>query len=85
MQFLQTEKRRLERNYESCIDGITDAVSAIENGGMIASDFQNAEGQITGAIEAAVKVLNGETVEKEIWIPFEMITPENVEDYKGKY
>lgn len=67
------------------IDGITDAVSAIENGGMIASDFQNAEGQITGAIEAAVKVLNGETVEKEIWIPFEMITPENVEDYKGKY
>lgn len=67
------------------IDGITDAVSAVENGGMIASDFQNAEGQITGAIEAAIKVLNGEEVEKEIWIPFEMITPDNVEEYKNKY
>src|SRR5699024_189410 len=36
------------------IDGITDAVTAIQNGGMIASDFQDAEGQISGAIDAAV-------------------------------
>lgn len=28
---------------------------------------------------------NCESYEKEIWIPFEMITPENVADYKGKY
>ena len=67
------------------IDGITDAVSAVQNGGMIASDFQNAEGQAIGAIEAAIKYINGEEVEKEIWIPFEMITPENVEEYVDKY
>ena len=52
---------------------------------MIASDFQNAEGQITGALEAAVKVTNGETVEKEIWIPFEMITPDNFTEYQNRY
>ena len=67
------------------IDGITDAVSAVENGGMIASDFQDAEGQIAGSIDAAVKVLNGEEVEKEIWIPFQMITPDNVEEFKNRY
>ena len=67
------------------IDGITDAVTAVSTGDMIASDFQNAEGQITGALEAAVKVINGEEVEKEIWIPFEMITPDNYEDYVGRY
>ncbi len=67
------------------IDGIADAVTAIQNGEMIASDFQNAEGQMTGAIETAVKVVNGENVEKFYWIPFEMITPANVKDYVGKY
>lgn len=67
------------------IDGITDAVSAIENGKMIASDFQNAEGQSTGALETAVKCVNDEEYEKELWIPFEMITPDNFKDYQGKY
>lgn len=67
------------------IDGITDAVAAIQSGNMIASDFQNAEGQMVGAIETALKVLKGEQVEKFYWIPFEMITPENVKDYVDKY
>ena len=67
------------------IDGITDAVTAVENGDMIASDFQNAEGQIEGALETAVKCVNGETVDKEVWIPFEMITPDNYTEYQGRY
>ncbi len=67
------------------IDGITDAVSAVESGKMIASDFQNAEGQIEGALETAVKCVNGEEFEAEVWIPFEMITPDNYADYQNKY
>ncbi|MDO5136529.1 MAG: substrate-binding domain-containing protein [Eubacteriales bacterium] len=67
------------------IDGVTDAVAAVQNGGMIASDFQDAEGQIQGAIDAAVAYLNGEEVEKEIWIPFQMITPDNVEEFVDRY
>lgn len=67
------------------IDGITDAVAAVGNGKMIASDFQNAEGQISGALEIAVKAVKGEDYEKEVWIPFEMITPDNYKDYQNKY
>lgn len=67
------------------IDGITDAVTAIQTGDMIASDFQNAEGQMTGAIEVAIKALNGEEVDQFYWIPFELITPENAADYVNKY
>ena len=67
------------------IDGITDAVVAVESGKMIASDFQNSEGQITGALETAVKCVNNEDYEKELWIPFEMITPDNYKDYQSKY
>ena len=67
------------------IDGITDAVAAVKEGRMIASDFQDAEGQISGAIDAAVAYLNGEEVEKEIWIPFQMITPDNADEYVDRY
>lgn len=67
------------------IDGITDAVAAVKEGRMIASDFQDAEGQISGAIDAAVAHLNGEEVEKEIWIPFQMITPDNADEYVDRY
>lgn len=67
------------------IDGITDAVTAIQEGRMISSDFQNAEGQMTGALDTAVKAVNGEAVEKFYWIPFEMITPDNAADYVGRY
>lgn len=67
------------------IDGISDAVAAVKEGRMIASDFQDAEGQISGAIDAAIKVLDGEEVEKEIWIPFQMITKDNVTEFENKY
>lgn len=67
------------------IDGITDAVSAVASGKMIASDFQNAEGQIEGALETAVKCVNGEAYDKEVWIPFEMITPDNYKEYENRY
>ena len=67
------------------IDGITDAVAAVKEGRMIASDFQDAEGQISGAIDAAITVLDGGEVEKEIWIPFQMIRQDNVAEFENKY
>lgn len=67
------------------VDGIADAVTAVSTGDMIASDFQNAEGQMTGALDTAVTVINGGSVEKEVWIPFEMITPDNYKEYENKY
>ena len=67
------------------VDGIADAVTAVGSGDMIASDFQNAEGQMTGALDTALKCIAGEKVEKEVWIPFEMITPDNYEEYIDRY
>lgn len=67
------------------IDGITDAVTAVGNGSMIASDFQDAEGQIIGALELALSAADGNEVEKEKWIPFQMITPENYKEYIDRY
>ena len=76
---------RTEENIDWQYVSGKDAVAAVESGKMIASDFQNAEGQITGALETAVKCVNNEDYEKELWIPFEMITPDNYKDYQSKY
>lgn len=63
------------------IDGIPDAIAAVAEGRMIASYFQNAERQMTRALELAVMAAKGEEVPQYDWIPFEMITPDNYQDF----
>lgn len=46
--------------------------------------FQNAAGQGKGALDAALKIAKGEAVEKKVYIPFELVTPENLKDYQSK-
>jgi inositol transport system substrate-binding protein len=64
------------------IDGVKDALTAIENGDMLATFFQNAVAQGERSLQIAIDVVNGKQVEKEYNIPFELITKENVADYK---
>ena len=65
------------------IDANSNAIESVEAGDMACTVFQNAIGQGETAIEVAVKMANGETVETLNIIPFELVTIENVEDYKG--
>ena len=44
--------------------------------------FQSAHGQGYGGAEAAYKLVKGETVEKMQWIPYELVTVENMADYE---
>ena len=64
------------------IDAIADALTSIENGEMTASVFQDAAGQGSSAMEVAVRVARGETVNREYDIPFILVTPENVADFR---
>ncbi|WP_099361215.1 sugar ABC transporter substrate-binding protein [Fredinandcohnia onubensis] len=63
------------------VDAIPDALQAVKDGRLDATVFQNAIGQGNGSIETALKVINGEDVEKEVFIPFELVTQDNVEEY----
>lgn len=63
------------------VDAIADALQAVKDGRLDATVFQDAYGQGVGAVEAAVKLANGETVESEGFIPFQLVTAENVNDY----
>ena len=33
-------------------------------------------------LEVAKKAANGETVVKETWVPFKLVTPENINEFK---
>lgn len=66
------------------IDGITDALNAVENGKMIATIFQDGAGQGSKAVEIAVSAAKKETVDKEYWIDFEMVTKDKVAEFKKR-
>ena len=46
--------------------------------------FQDAAGQGKGAVDAALKLAKGETVEKKVYILFQLVTPANMADFMGK-
>lgn len=64
------------------IDGIPDAIEAIEAGQMAGSVLQDAAGQGQGAIKVIEQVLDGGSPEAVTWVDFKLITPENVEEFK---
>lgn len=64
------------------IDAIADAVNSVANGGMTATILQDGQGQGASALETLLKVINGESFEKTVNIPFILITKDNVAEYQ---
>lgn len=65
------------------VDAIADALQAVKDGRLDATVFQNAKGQGARAVETALKIIKGEAYEKEVFIPFELVTADNVDEYLG--
>jgi inositol transport system substrate-binding protein len=63
------------------VDASPDALAEMSEGRLNVTVFQNAQGQGSGAIEAAIALACGQPVEKEVWIPYELVTPENYQEY----
>ncbi len=60
------------------VDAIADALQAVQAGRLDATVFQDARGQGSGAVEVAVKIVKKQPYEKQVFIPFRLITKENV-------
>ena len=63
------------------IDAIPDALQAVKKGTLDATVYQNAKEQGGKAIETAVKAAKGEKFEKEVLIPFQLVTKENLGEF----
>jgi len=64
------------------IDAIPDALKAVEEGKLIGTVFQDSRGQGAKAVEVAVMAGKGEKVEKEYMIPYQLVTKENLAQFK---
>ena len=49
---------------------------------MTVSAFQDAKGQADKSVETARKMAKNEPIEQNVVIPFQLITPDNVKDFK---
>jgi inositol transport system substrate-binding protein len=66
------------------VDATQDALAAMQAGDLDVTVFQNAAAQGSGSLDAAVKLAKGEAVEKKVWVPFELVTPANIDQYLKK-
>lgn len=67
------------------IDATPEALEFVKEGKLAFTVFQDAKGQGRAAIDVAVKVVKGESVEKEYMIPYELVTKDKVEEYAERY
>jgi inositol transport system substrate-binding protein len=63
------------------VDAIADALQAVKESRLDATVFQDAEGQGRQAVETALKIVRKQPFEKETFIPFRLVTKENVGGY----
>ena len=66
------------------VDGNENPLQMVKDGEMGATVLQDGPGQVGGAIDLIKKAINGETTEKEVMIPFVLVTKDNVDEYLKK-
>ena len=66
------------------VDATQDALASMQAGDLDVTVFQNAAGQGSGALNAAVALARGDAVDQKVYIPFELVTPANVGNFLAK-
>jgi ABC-type sugar transport system substrate-binding protein len=63
------------------IDATPDALASMKAGDLKVTVFQNAAGQGAGSLDAAIKLIKKQSVDRFVNIPFELVTPDNLSRY----
>jgi inositol transport system substrate-binding protein len=67
------------------VDGLPDGQAAIKRGLLAASVFQDPRGQALQAVQAALKMIRKEPVQGDVWVPYELITADNLATYAARF
>lgn len=63
------------------VDATQDALVAMQAGELDVTVFQDAFGQGAGSVDTALALAAGEDVDQKVYIPFKLVTPENIDDF----
>lgn len=66
------------------VDATQDALVAMQAGELDVTVFQDAFGQGSGSVDTAIALSKGEKVDSKVYIPFKLVTPDNVGDFLDK-
>ena len=66
------------------VDATQDGLAEMRAGDLDVTVFQNATGQAAGAVDAALALAQRRAVDRVVYIPFELVTPENMDNYTAK-
>jgi ABC-type sugar transport system substrate-binding protein len=66
------------------IDATQEALASMKAGDLSVTVFQDAAGQGGGAVDAAIKLVKGEKVDPIVYIPFQLVTPANMDKFMAK-
>ncbi len=66
------------------VDATQDALASMKAGDLKVTVFQDAAGQGKGAVDAALALAAGKPVEKKVYIPFQLVTPANMDQFVKK-
>jgi inositol transport system substrate-binding protein len=66
------------------VDATQDALASMKAGDEKVTVFQDAAGQGSGAINAALSIIAGKSVDKKIYVPFQLVTPDNMDKFAKK-
>ncbi len=63
------------------VDATSDALLSMQAGEMDVTVFQDLAGQGAGSIDTAIALINGEEVDNKVFIPFKLVTPDNISEF----
>jgi len=81
---LKAAKKWTPQSIVAGIDATPDALASMKAGELKVTVFQNAAGQGAGSVDAALKLIKKQPVDRFVNVPFELVTPENLSRYAGK-
>lgn len=66
------------------VDATQDALAAMKGGDLDVTVYQSAKGQGEGALDTVLKIAKGDSFEHKVTVPFELVTPANLDAYLKK-
>ena len=66
------------------VDATQDALVAMQAGELDVTVFQDAFGQGRGSVDTALAIAAGDEVDQKVYIPFKLVTPDNISDFIDK-
>ncbi|QUX97075.1 rhizopine-binding protein [Marinomonas sp. CT5] len=84
IQAIEASSLNIDNIVVAGIDATADGLAAMRSGELSITVFQNATKQGQVAVQTAYKMVHGDPVDRNLWVPFELVTKQNLSQYSSK-